>query len=234
MRKRKRSDSPSLKSTPATPDFVVWRKRFESYLFNGTPASEAFRELHKQEAQSREARTRLRVLDLRGYVMEWIYRETSAVPEQQNRVPESLAMLLKELVEQLGAVIRTITTAGARVESQAGVDLDLSTDLHLFHKARNSATATLELLEVKGPESVRRDATDQCLSFLLMLEGRVPESQANDLARLALKAHGYTEDALTDLDTDKVRSGKVRKRKDALRKRYEDTFVKMNSFKLRQ
>jgi hypothetical protein len=234
MKKRKRSDSPNLRSTPAPLDFVAWRKRFESSLVVGTPASKAFRELLKQEEQSRERLHLPKLPDLRGYVMEWIYKETSAVREQNYRVPERLAWLLKELVEQLGAVIGTITTAGAKVESQAGVDLDLSTDLHLFHKARNSATATLELLEVKGPESVRRDATDQCLSFLSVLEGRVPESQANDLAQVALKAHGYTEDALTDLAIGEERSGKVRKRKDALRKRYEDTLIKMNSFKLRQ
>ena len=234
MKKRKQSHSSNLRSTPVPLAFHEWRKRFESSLFRGTPASKAFHKLLKEEAQSREKLHQPKLLDLRGYVMEGIYRETSAIPEQHDHVPERLATGLKGLVEQLGFVIGTITTAGAKVESQAGVSLDLSTDLHLFHKARNSATATLELLEVKGPESVRRDAADQCLSFLLMLEGLVTESQANDLAQVVLKAHGYTEDALTDLDTDKVRSGKVRKRKDALRKRYEDTFVKMNSFKLRQ
>jgi len=124
--------------------------------------------------------------------------------------------------------------AGAKVESQGGIGLDLSPDLHLFHKARNSATATLELPEAKGPESLRRDAVDQCLFFLSTLEGLVPESQANDLARLALKAHGYADVALTDLDEDKIRSGKVRKRKDALRKRCEDALVKVKSYGLRQ
>jgi hypothetical protein len=234
MKKRKRSDSRNLRSTPAPLDFVAWRKRFEASLVVGTRASKAFRELLKKEAQSRERLHLPKLLDLPGYVMEGIYRETSTLPEQNDRVPERLAKLLKGLVEQLGFVIGTITTAGAKVESQAGVSLDLSTDLHLFHKARNSATATLELLEVKGPESMRRDAADQCLSFLLTLEGLVPESQANDLAQVALKAHGYTEDALTDLAIGEERSGKVRKRKDALRKRYKDTLVKMNSFKLRQ
>jgi hypothetical protein len=165
--------------------------------------------------------------------MEGIYRETSALPEQ-NDVPERLAKSLKNLIEQLGVVISTITTAGAKVETQGGLGLDLSADLHLFHKVRNSATATLELLEVKGPDSQRRDAVDQCLSFLQTLEGVVPESQANELAQLALEAHGYALDALSDLDADKIRSGKVRKRKGALSKRAKDTFVKMNSFNLRQ
>ncbi len=233
MKRRKRSHSPNLRSTPAPLGFHEWRKRFESSLIVGTPASKAFRELVRQEAQSREKYHLPKLLDLRGYVMEGIYRETSALPEQNDEALKKLTKGLKKLVAQLGVVIGTISTAGAKIESRGGLSLDLAADLHLFHKARNSATATLELLDVKGPESVRRDATDQCLSFLLMLEGRVPESQANDLAQVALKAHGYADDTLTDLGTDKVRSGKVRKRKDALRKRAKDTLVKVNSFNLR-
>jgi len=233
MKKRKRNRSPNLRSTPLPLAFHKWRKRFESSLFVGTPASEAFRELLKEEIQSREKLQMPKLLDLRGHVMERIYRETSALP-QQNEAPKRLTKGLKELVAQLGVVIATITTAGAKIESEGGLSLDLSADLHLFHKARNSATATVELLEVKGPESPRRDAADQCLIFLLTLKGLVPESQANDLAQVALSAHGYADDALTDLDTDNVRSGKVRKRKDALRKRAKDTFARVNSFNLRQ
>jgi len=166
--------------------------------------------------------------------MEGTYRETSALPQQNDEALKKLTKALKKLVAQLGVVIGAISTAGAKVESQGGIGLDLSPDLHLFHKARNSATATLELPEAKGPESLRRDAVDQCLFFLSTLEGLVPESQANDLARLALKAHGYADVALTDLDEDKIRSGKVRKRKDALRKRCEDALVKVKSYGLRQ
>ena len=123
---KKRSCSPNLRSTPAPLDFVAWRKRFESYLFTGTPASEAFRELLKQEPQSRERLNLPKLPDLRGYVMEGIYRETSAIPKQNDEVPERLAKVLRELVEQFGVVIATITTAGAKVESQGGIGLDLS------------------------------------------------------------------------------------------------------------
>ena len=230
MKKRKRSRSPNPKSTPAPLDFHAWRKRFESSLVVGTPASEAFRELLKQEAQSREKFNLPKLQDLRRHVMEGIYRETSALPEQNDQVPERLARGLKELVTQLGVVIATITTAGGKIESRGGLSLDLSADLHLFHKVRNSASATLELLEVKGPDALRRDAADQCLSFLLSLEKLVPEAQANELAQMALSAHGYADDALTDLGIGEVRSGKVRKRKDALRKRAKDTLVKVNGF----
>jgi hypothetical protein len=203
-------------------------------LIVGTPASKAFRELVKQEAQSREKFHLPKLPDLRGHVMEGIYRETSTFPRPNEKALNELSKALKKLVAQLGVVISAISTAGGEVESQGGISLDLSADLHLFHKARNSATATLELLEVKGPESLRRDATDQCLSFLLTLEGLVPETQANDLAQLALKAHGYPDVALTDLGTERVRSGKVRKRKDALGKRVEDALVKMKSYGLRR
>jgi len=58
--------------------------------------------------------------------MEGIYRETSAIPKQNDEVPERLAKVLRELVEQFGVVIATITTAGAKVESQGGIGLDLS------------------------------------------------------------------------------------------------------------
>src|SRR5579862_5284778 len=108
MKKRKQSRSPNLRSTPAPLDFHAWRKRFESSLVVGTLASEAFRELLKQEAQSREKFNLPKLQDLRRHVMERIYRETSALPEQNDQVPERLARALKELVTQLGVVIATI------------------------------------------------------------------------------------------------------------------------------
>jgi hypothetical protein len=59
-----------------------------------------------------------KLLDLRGYVMEGIYRETSA-PHQQN--DEALTKGLKKLVAQLGVVMGTISTAGANVVSEGAL-----------------------------------------------------------------------------------------------------------------
>jgi len=231
MKKRKRP-SVAQRSNPAPVSFQEWRRTFESSLRVGTPGWKAFRELLHQEEQSREKLHLPRLDDMRGHVLKKICEETSPRPPQDKNAPV-LAKALKKVIAQLGVLIATIAKAGGKVETDGGLSLDLSTDLHLFHKARNSATATLELLEAKGPESLRRDAPDQSLWFLSMLDGLVPESQANALAQLALEAHGYPDVELTDLAADNVRSGKVRKRKDAFRKLHENTLLKIKSYALR-
>jgi hypothetical protein len=232
MKERKQRRSVAQKSSPAPVSFQEWRKKFESSLRVGTLAWKAFRELLKQEGQSSEKFHWPKPEDVRGHVLKNIYEETSPRPPLDKNAPV-LAKALKKLVPQLSIVIAAISNAGAKVESYSGLGLDLSADLHLFHKARNSANATLELLEAKGPESLRRGAPDQSLWFLSMLDGVVPEPQANALAKLALEAHGYPDVELTDLDISSVRGGKIRKRKDAFRKLYENVMLKVKSFTLR-
>ena len=97
-------------------------------LFVRTPASKAFRELVKRETHCREKLHLPKVPDLRGYVMEDIYRETSAVSQPNDQALRKLTKSLKKLVEQLGVVIGTISKMGTNLESKGGVSLDLSMD----------------------------------------------------------------------------------------------------------
>src|ERR1700744_704716 len=104
MKRRKRNHSPKLRSTPAPVDFHEWKKRFESSLFLGTPASKAFRELVKREARSREESHLPKLPDLRGCVMEGIYKETSSIPRSNDEALKKLTDSLKKLIKQLGVV----------------------------------------------------------------------------------------------------------------------------------
>jgi hypothetical protein len=233
MKKPKQKSRLGQAPTVGTVGFPEWRKRFDSMLRVGTAAWKAFRTLLEQEQQSR-VKWQLQLEDLRGQVLDSIYKETSPLPAFDENALKDLAhtqKALKDLVTQLNSVIGKIRTTGVVVVSYGGVRLDFSADLEIYQRAANSARYSLQMLEARGPESLRRDAVDQGLSFLLSLEGLVPESEANALAKLALKAHGHHESDLTDLDD--VRSGKVRKRKDALRERYAKALIEMKSYTLR-
>jgi hypothetical protein len=231
MKKRKSGISGVQKSNPAPVSFQEWRKKFESSLRVDTPAWKAFRELLKREKQSSEKFHLPKPEDVRGDLLRRIYEETSPRPQDENA--PALAKTLKKLVPQLSAAIAVISISGSKVVTDGGLGLDLSSDLHLLHKVRNSATATLGLLEAKGPESLRRDASDQGLWFLSMLDGIGTEMQANELCKLALEAHGYPDVELTDLDISNTRGGKIRHRKDTLRKLNERVSLKIKNYALR-
>lgn len=220
-------------------EFKEWRRRFELSLSVGTNASKGFKKLmDREEASRKELRKKYPATeteDVQSHILRLIYGETSPVIEddktRKNR--EYTKTALNNLIAQLGQVIGHLRTTGVLVESFGGVELDFSRDLEVYQRAANSARYSLELLEVRGPESLRRDAVDQCLSFLLMIEDVMPESQANPLARLALLAHGYRDVDVVDLQEKEVRGGKVRIRRNALRERYSKTSILMKSYSLR-
>jgi hypothetical protein len=150
MTGRKQRRSVAQKSSSAPVSFQEWRKKFESSLRVGTLAWKAFRELLKQEEQFSERFHLPKAEDIRGRVLKNIYKETSPRPPLDKNAPV-VAKALKKLVAQLSTVIAGISEAGEKVESYSGLGLDLSADLHLFHKARNSATLRSNCWRLKVP-----------------------------------------------------------------------------------
>jgi len=107
--------------------------------------------------------------------------------------------------------------------------IELSPLLLAYQDAAATSRYFLEVLD-KMPFSRKPNVLDLCLGLAGMLENKfgVPESQALELSRLAMLAHGHSEDELEELrNPDKIRDGKFRKRVDASQQRMSSLFASM-------
>jgi hypothetical protein len=218
--------------------FEVWRRRLESDLKVETNAWKGLKKWISIEEESAKKYQQSWAVDgrgVRGHVLESLYKNTGPFPDDKKaRNNRACTMnLLKNLIPLLDDLTEHLQRTGVVVESDGGVELDFSKDLQIYYKAANSARYSLALLKARGPESLRRDAVDQCLWFLTTIARTIPESQAYALAQLALKAHGYRLIDLADLNNAKIRAGKVRRRKAALNKLYREFDIHIKSYALR-
>jgi hypothetical protein len=224
MARLKHNTAANQAFVPAGMEYEEWRIRFEHSLKVGTTAWKGFKTWMSVEEESANKFKMPWANDVRDHVLRMMHAETSPLPNDKkardNRAYTIKA--LKHLVAQLNSVLGHIRKTGVFVETDGGLGLDFSSDLEVFQHAANRAASSLALLEVRGPDSLRRDAIDQCLWFLESRDGWIPEAQAFALAKLALMAHGYRDVDLVDLDTPGG-NGKVSKRKKTLVKLYWDT-----------
>jgi hypothetical protein len=203
-------------------DFATWCKRFDERLQVDSDAWKAFCHWKRQTE------------DYHRLFMEWTDSDTlqqlheRTLPEvfsdadwKRNRYT---AKALSDLALHLHAVNHHLRTVNNKIILR-GVSLKLSDMLQNAEKGTNDV---LKLLS--DPLTREPDVIDQALGLLIVLDG-VPEKEAFALVKVAMRAHGYSDDDLVMFDIEQRRAGLVRKRLKSFTERFTTALFSMRPIK---
>jgi hypothetical protein len=221
----------------ATLVFEDWVKKFER-IGIGTPAWNAFQLLVNRltELKSRESGAKpewLKILDIdedrgwsegvRRYVLRLMYRLTSpplTYPDRKLKQDAHTRQRLKSLTKEAEGFVTYLRKHSVWVTNDAKeYEVDLSPLLQVYETAAGYSRQLLKVLE--RPYTHEPALSDHFSGFLGILDRYgVAEPESLALLRFALLTHGYDKDELEELiNRTKIRDGKFRKRKKAVRSR---------------
>ena len=223
-----------------TASFEIWRKRFENRLLHGSDAWIALKTCTDFASQPVSKLPAWFVFalseeprwpdDVHTSVLKWIYRATTTMPpvlrSKQKRdaytrkalkdlttKAESFVKNLKQSAQQDGTGERIMVTP----DHADFLAIDLAGLLAEYEKVAADSRYFLDLLQRK-PYSRKPDVLHPGVVLMGILDSEfgVPERQALELGRLAMLAHGHSEDDLEEMTSKaRIREGKFRKRKEA-------------------
>jgi hypothetical protein len=227
-----------------TISFETWRKRFENGITRRSPAWTAIQRCTEYAGQPASQLPEWLLFwlsedpgwanDIHTSILRLIYNITITPPpitrSKQKRdaytrktlhdltkQAESFVQHLKYTAEEDGTAERVMVTP----DHDLFTAVNLSPVLAAYENAAAASRYFLNVLE-RIPYSRKPDVLRPCIALMGILSNKfeVPEAQALELGRLAMLAHGYSEDDLEEMrNPSKVRDGKFRKRKEASHKR---------------
>jgi hypothetical protein len=203
---------------PPKVDFKTWKKKFDGLLRVKTDAWLAVEALLCREEAWLEQSLSKPVPDRRTARLNYVYNMTSCseFPKNILKEDEYTRKKLDEVTSEIEAFMAHIEKREAHVLSTDGLlVMDMSP---VFKSFKMAALASRNVLACLQPPYARlRKVTDDCLSFLINLNNLdIPEKQAFALCKLALIAHGFKDTDLEEFTDEKIFSGNVRKRRNAL------------------
>ena len=228
------ADRPQHFWDPLMQKFDAWRDRLEKNVKVRTHAWEALQSFvnHLKRIKASGSGLKppmLQALDLgedlswaddvKSYTLKLIYRLTlpPAYADQAKLEADAVTRkALDALATQAENFVMRLKKKGVLITTKSpGACIHLTPLLEVYETAAKRSRQFLHLLDVRY---VQRPKTwEHCLPVInLAGQLKISERQTLELIRLALLAHGYTEDQVEDLrNVSKIRAGTFRKKKES-------------------
>jgi len=160
----------------------------------------------------------------RDSLLDEVYRLTrpKLASEDERKKHESAAKKLRELLPMVDSTVKALKVCGSQVFPKDGTPPITMSEL-LLHLEESAFIIRGSLLYLDRPHMRSADVLSHCLIFISMVMNcGVVEVDALGLARLAMKAHGFSEDELGIFSKDSKQSGTPRKRRKDVINNYFD------------
>jgi hypothetical protein len=167
--------------------------------------------------------------DVHTSVLRWIYKVTTTTPVLHSKQKRDAytRKALKDLTTKAESFVKTVKQSaeqdrtGERVmvtpDHGDYLAVNLAPLLAEYEKVATASRYFLDLLQ-RRPYSRKSDVLHPGVVLMGILESTfgVPERQALELSRLAMLAHGHSEEDVEEMRSkDRIHDGKFRRRKEA-------------------
>jgi len=160
----------------------------------------------------------------RDSLLDEVYRLTrpKLASEDERKKHESAARKLRELLPMVDSTVKALKVCGSEVFPKDGTPPITMSEL-LLHLEESAFIIKGSLLYLDRPHMRSADVLSYSLTFVTMVMNcGVVEADALGLARLAMKAHGFTDDELGVFSDDSRKVGTPRKRRKDVISHYFD------------
>ena len=242
--KRSRSSRQAVPNYPQR-DFIAWKAAFDNLPMGRTKAAEGLKKWISHEAVQRTSAIAFakdsykdfgvepnlkgfaKPEDARADVLRSLWQGSIPNLVERTNTAKSNAQFLaqmKTLKKSVDDFVKVIGKPGATIPTQDGgfhLSLDYVRDC-CIHLSASLATASVI---VKREYVQPLKLADCCIGLVMHLENTQGLSQAecHDLIKVALLAHGCTEEQVAPFDIGSVDRGSIRAKKEALAKKVLDS-----------